>query len=254
MNSLIKHETDKFSNKTTTETISITDGYEISIKFRHVSDPDIDATVMDIEYSRTRGAAEYMNLRFGKVVLRLNNKKNYTLIPHENFTRENKGYNSTFNTIDFVNVEESCWYDINPKLLKEIADASDAELKISGYQESRYFRPAKESLSLQTIAQVMYDSINNSKQYEKRISSISKNSDSYAKNVKRENVWEFLNSAIWVVGISGTLFVGGIWSLVISSWKPIIWFGVITVVLGCFSLYKLFNYDSKIKEYESTHK
>lgn len=78
--------------------------------------------------------------------------------------------------------------------------------------------------------------------------------DSHLKDVVRKSDWEDLNNLIWAGGIAGTIFVGGIWSLVISSWKPMIWFGVVTVILGSFSLYMRSYYDSKIEEYNSTHK
>ena len=78
--------------------------------------------------------------------------------------------------------------------------------------------------------------------------------DSHLKDVRRESHWEDLSTLIWAGGILGTIFVGGIWSLVISSWKPMIWFGVVTVILGSFSLDMRSYYDSKIKEYNSTHK
>ena len=87
------------------------------------------------------------------------------------------------------------------------------------------------------------------KKYKKYISY-----DSHLKDVVRKSDWEDLNNLIWAGGIAGTIFVGGIWSLVISSWKPMIWFGVVTVILGSFSLYMRSYYDSKIEEYNSTHK
>lgn len=78
--------------------------------------------------------------------------------------------------------------------------------------------------------------------------------DSHLKDVVRKSDWKDLNNLIWAGGIAGTIFVGGIWSLVISSWKPMFWFGVVTVILGSFSLYMRSYYDSKIEEYNSTHK
>lgn len=258
MKSLIKQKTDKFSNKTTTETSAVYDAGlypAFKIIFRHISTSRIDSIVMDIEYSHTYAVAEYLNLRFGKVVLRLNDKKNYTLIPHENYTRENKGYNRTLNTIDFVNVEESCWYDINPKLLKEIADASDVELKIYGDNKFCYFHEVgKESISLQTAAQAMYDCIYHSKEYEHDLKASVGKIDDYKRTKKIHDIFaDYVLNIIGLLGLTAT-FVGGVWSFFTFSWEPIKKLFLISIIIFIPNLIATIYYSYKVKEYESKNK
>ena len=258
MKSLIKQKTDKFSNKTTTETSAVYDAGlypAFKIIFRHISTSRIDSIVMDIEYSHTYAVAEYLNLRFGKVVLRLNNKKNYTLIPHENYTKE-KNYYNILNTIDCVNVKESCWYDINPKLLKEIADASDVELKIYGGNEVNYFHEVgKDSISLQTAAQAMYDCIYHSKEYEHSINAYVGKIDDYKRTKKIHDILaDYVLNIIGILGVTATILVGGVWSFFTFSWEPIKKLFLISFIIFIPVLIATLYYSIKIKEYESKNK
>ncbi|MBR2265339.1 MAG: hypothetical protein IJ882_01485 [Paludibacteraceae bacterium] len=66
---------------------------------------------------------QYIFLRAGSLIIRLNDSKNIKLEPHETFLRkDNESY---------YNCVESDYYEISQDLLKEICDASSIEIQIS---------------------------------------------------------------------------------------------------------------------------
>lgn len=124
-NRFIKVDYDKFSNKTVT---SMKDEYRMWAKattfkamLRHVSMPDVDSLVLDLNYDGT----EWFFLRDGNLTININDVENIVLEPHESYTDTYAGYND-------CHCVESDWYLLDQELLKKICDAKTLDFKISG--------------------------------------------------------------------------------------------------------------------------
>ena len=124
-NRFIKVDYDKFSNKTVT---SMKDEYRMWAKattfkamLRHVSMPDVDSLVLDLNYDGT----EWFFLRDGNLTININDVENIVLEPHESYADTYTGYND-------CHCVESDWYLLDQELLKKICDAKTLDFKISG--------------------------------------------------------------------------------------------------------------------------
>lgn len=124
-NRFLKVDYDKFSNKTVT---SMKDEYRVganALKFRamlrHVSMPDIDSLVLDLNYD----GLEWFFLSHGNLTININDVENIVLEPHESYTDTYTGYED-------CHCVESDWYQLDQDLLKKICDAKTLDFKIAG--------------------------------------------------------------------------------------------------------------------------
>lgn len=124
-NNFLKVDYDKFASKTVT-----TMKYEydvranvISLKamLRHVSMPDLDILVLDLNYD----GDDWLFLSNGNLTININDVENIVLKPHESYT-------DTYSTYDSCRCVESDWYELNQELLKKICDAKSVDFKIAG--------------------------------------------------------------------------------------------------------------------------
>jgi len=124
-NRFLKVDYDKFANKTVT---SMKDEYRVganALKFRamlrHVSMPDLDSLVLDINYD----GLEWFFLSHGNLTININDVENIVLEPHESYTDTYTGYED-------CHCVESDWYQLDQELLKKICDAKTLDFKIAG--------------------------------------------------------------------------------------------------------------------------
>ena len=154
MNNLVTREHDKFSQKTTTTSISLQVDQEITsfiIQLRHVSAPKIDSMVIDIQYLAT----DWMFIRNGKLILNINGTKNLTLDPHE------QGTDATGH-----GVMESAFYNITPEQLLMLCNAKSIEYKLSG---SNTYVTGEFNENMQLICKAMYNAIYDHSKFKKEI-------------------------------------------------------------------------------------
>ena len=154
MNNLVTREHDKFSQKTTTTSISLQVDQEITsfiIQLRHVSAPKIDSMVIDIQYLAT----DWMFIRNGKLILNINGTKNLTLDPHE------QGTDATGH-----GVMESAFYNITPEQLLMLCNAKSIEYKLSG---SNTYVTGAFNDNMQLICKAMYNAIYDHSKFKKEI-------------------------------------------------------------------------------------
>ena len=235
---------DKFANKTTTCTCIIRSEDYYDIRFRHVSTPNLDVIVLDCNITTFADQSLY-----GEIIIRINNLKNYRLSSHENYnTRPGE--------------EDSVYYDISRELLKEVADASSVELKIIGINIHTIFEPKKSGYqpAIQSLAQALYDTIYNSQEYEQNVHQEIRNIEDFLKkksmyeiNKGKWDSWSERTGIIWGFGSFITLIAGGIWSIGVGNWNPLIWFAVGTIVLGTLCSIKTKKLKYEIEAYESKY-
>ncbi len=240
---------DKFKNKTVTEThYSIDEIGTCKINFRHISSPKVDALVMDIYFEHFRS---YFELQSGNVILRINNTRNYKLLPHESYRKKEliTPIPGEYFEPYTLNIE-SDWYDISVELLKDIADASSIELQINGYSSSYTFTPNEDSLSLQTIAKAIYNAIFDGNAYKEELlqieasqldSQIAKERKKKQEEIKSDFKEGFINSMVGVLPLSALALVGGGFvSAVMESWEPLKKAGIFILVIVAIDL--IINY------------
>ncbi len=112
----------KFENKTTTEGMPCRMWEKRGdsswwFVLRQVSTPDFDTLVVDISLMDQ----DWFYLRNGDLTFNLDGKKNIILDAHES-------YSKVHNAI----IEENCFYEITEKQLKEICDASEVDIQVTG--------------------------------------------------------------------------------------------------------------------------
>lgn len=240
---LVTQTHDKFANKTTTCTCIIRSENFYDIKFRHISTPNLDVIVMDC--TKTTFADQSL---YGEIVIRINDQKNYRLSSHENYsTRPGE--------------EDSVYYKISKELLKEIADASSVELKIIGVNILTIFEPMKSGYqpSIQSIAQVLYDTIYNSQEYEqhlreeiKNIERFIKEKEKYKRNKEAWDSWSEWTGIIW--GFGGFLILLAVGCCLLADvWGIAICFTICFIGLGTLFSIKAKVLKSEIDAYESKY-
>ena len=124
-NRFLKVDYDKFANKTVT---SMKDEYNVRANviklkamLRHVSMPDLDSLVLDLNYD----GLEWFFLSHGNLTININDVENIVLEPHESYTDTYTGYEG-------CHCVESDWYQLDQELLKKICDAKTLDFKIAG--------------------------------------------------------------------------------------------------------------------------
>lgn len=160
-NSVIFTENDKFSSKTTTRShqISFQGGlYFYYISFRHVSAPEIDTLLVDVDFHGTG----WMHIKDGELVFHINGTKNICLKAHDQGT----GIHSTGGTVD-----ESAYYEITKEEFEELCEAKTVEIKLSGAHN--YDTQVCNDLIINT-ARAMYNAIYDSSKYKSVVNQIEK--------------------------------------------------------------------------------
>ena len=124
-NKFLKVDYDKFASKTVT---SMKDEYDVradvitvKARLRHVSMPNLDSLVLDLNYV----GDSWFFLRYGDLTININDVENIVLEAHESYT-------DTYSTYDSCRCVESDWYELNQELLKKICDAKSIDFKIAG--------------------------------------------------------------------------------------------------------------------------
>ena len=124
-NRFLKVDYDKFANKTVT---SMKDEYNVRANviklkamLRHVSMPDLDSLVLDLNYD----GLEWFFLSHSNLTININDVENIVLEPHESYTDTYTGYED-------CHCVESDWYQLDQELLKKICDAKTLDFKIAG--------------------------------------------------------------------------------------------------------------------------
>lgn len=124
-NRFLKVDYDKFANKTVT---SMKDEYnvranviELKAMLRHVSMPDLDSLVLDLNYD----GLDWFFLSHGNLTININDVENIVLEPHESYSDTYRGYED-------CHCVESDWYQLDQELLKKICDAKTLDFKIAG--------------------------------------------------------------------------------------------------------------------------
>ncbi len=185
MNKFLKQDYDKFKDKTTTtlvNPISVKRSEEhatmwISEKsdfnLRHISMPDLNTLVMDINTTISRTD----DLGAGNLLMIIDDCQRYTLKAHES-------YSSPYESITKV----SCWYEISIDLLKAICDAQTIDLRITAQDDSKYADLYIEGNHLQWAARVMYNGLIDSNAYLENIQTfVTKVSKSQSDNDKSQS-------------------------------------------------------------------
>lgn len=98
----------------------------IHASIRHISLPEIDSLLIDIESF----LEDWFFLRDGLFVININDVENITLEPHESYSKVVDDY------IGNSKCAESCFYEINQELLQKICEAKSVDFKISGKTDS----------------------------------------------------------------------------------------------------------------------
>lgn len=131
-NNFVEIINDKFTNKTTTKMKTmfhlkdsgLIDKDSFVIGLRHVSMPNTDDSVVDIEYS----GEDWFFLRSGGLFININNVENIVLKPHGSYS--DCGYGIC---------RESDYYEIDQATLKRICEANTIDVKITGGDHSKVF-------------------------------------------------------------------------------------------------------------------
>ncbi len=159
MKKLIERKEDKFHNKLefVTEKTTLWSGSklydyglswqrnDIKANFRYWSTPDGDTIMLDLDY----GGPDWLFLRDGDIVIRINNAKNIVLKP----SGENADVSS--NEGHKIICREVLYYEMSSDDFKDLCDATTIEFQITGRTSFVNGRAD----NLQTIARVLYDSL-----------------------------------------------------------------------------------------------
>ena len=103
------------------------------------------------------------------------------------------------------------------------------------------------------ILSVIWQAVEDPVEGMSKLKALCSKKDEYQRNQKKLRAWYNRSETIWKTGVIRTLLVGGIWSFLIRSWNPLIWFAVVTIVLGILCFVKKNGLKSAIKAYESKY-
>ncbi|MBQ7142968.1 MAG: hypothetical protein IJR84_07915 [Bacteroidaceae bacterium] len=150
-NNFVEIINDKFKNQTTTQMKTkfclkdsgLIDKDSFVIGLRHVSMPNTDGSVVDIEYS----GEDWFFLGSGKLFININNVENIVLKPHESYSDCGHGI-----------CIESDFYEIDQATLKRICEANTIDVKITGRNHSEVFHVNRFIIYAQQFYNAVYDS------------------------------------------------------------------------------------------------
>lgn len=240
MSKLIERKEDKFHNKlelvtqkTTLWSVSKLYDYglswqrnDVKASFRYWSTPEGDSILLDLDY----GGPDWLFLRDGDIVIRINNTKNIVLKPSGENTdvSSNEGHS--------IICREVLYYEISSDDFKDLCDATSIEFQITGRTS---FVNGKAD-NLQTIARSLYDEL-----YGAKFNSIA---EFEQLRRKKNTLWCmllaipaslagcFIGAAFFVMNLDPGFYEG--WSMVVS----------LMAVFAPFLLNAILPYPSKEKK------
>ena len=106
---------------------------------------------------------------------------------------------------------------------------------------------------LRMIISVIWQAVEDPVEGMSKLETLCSKKDEYQRNRLKRESWETWAKICWGIGSCLTLFVGGIWSLIVGNCNPLIWFAVVTISLGTLCLVKFIGLQSDIKAYESKY-
>jgi hypothetical protein len=132
---------------------------KINLKLRHVKTPDLDSIVIDYTYYSN----DWMFLRNGNMIINIDGVDNVNLVPHESDTKVGEFGGS--------GISERGFYDITKEKLKQICDAKEISIRISG--GSSYFElKDKGLLKFRFMCRSFYADLYEDSSYDEWINSI----------------------------------------------------------------------------------
>lgn len=159
MSKLVERNEDKFHNKLELITKEITlwsasklydyglswQRHDIKANFRYWSTPEGDTILLDIDY----GGPDWMFLREGDIVIRINNSKNIIVKPR------GEDSNVSSNEGDKIICREILYYEMSIEDFKDFCAATSAEVRVTG--SNNYIDCKAEEL--QKIGRILHDNI-----------------------------------------------------------------------------------------------
>ena len=159
MSKLVERKEDKFHNKLELITKEITlwsasklydyglswQRHDIKANFRYWSTPEGDTILLDIDY----GGPDWMFLREGDIVIRINNSKNIIVKPH------GEDSNVSSNEGDKIICREVLYYEMSIEDFKDFCAATSVEARVTG---GNNFIDCKAE-ELQKIGRILHDNI-----------------------------------------------------------------------------------------------
>ena len=159
MSKLVERKEDKFHNKLELITKEITlwsasklydyglswQRHDIKANFRYWSTPEGDTILLDIDY----GSPDWMFLREGDIVIRINNSKNIIVKPH------GEDSNVSSNEGDKIICREVLYYEMSIEDFKDFCAATSVEARVTG---GNNFIDCKAE-ELQKIGRILHDNI-----------------------------------------------------------------------------------------------
>ncbi len=137
--------------------------------------------------------------------------------------------------------------------LKRIAESQDKnECTLHLYDECGNTKNIY-SERLRMILSVIWQAVEDPVEGMSKLKTLCSKKDEYQRNRLKRESWETWAKICWGIGSCLTLFVGGIWSLIVGNCNPLIWFAVVTISLGTLCLVKFIGLQSDIKAYESKY-
>ena len=103
------------------------------------------------------------------------------------------------------------------------------------------------------IISVIWQAVEDPVEGMSKLETLCSKKDEYQRNRLKRESWETWAKICWGIGSCLTLFVGGIWSLIVGNCNPLIWFAVVTISLGTLCLVKFIGLQTDIKAYESKY-
>ena len=182
---------------------------------------------------------DFWGLSEGNITILLDGKNSMILKP----SGTGKWRNPSQHSFALYQYMEECWYFINKSQLKQIASSSTLQMKVTGNKRSVTIYDiddvSKENLPLKTLAKALYNAFYDSSAFVEDLS----------KATPIEYVKEKVNhiglaaTLVFVIGGIAAIIGGGIWSLCITSWKPIICCVVIVLIV----LFGLLIYQASLE-------
>ena len=159
MSKLVERKEDKFHNKLELITKEITlwsasklydyglswQRHDIKANFRYWSTPEGDTILLDIDY----GGPDWMFLREGDIVIRINNSKNIIVKPH------GEDSNVSSNEGDKIICREVLYYEMSIEDFKDFCAETSVEARVTG---GNNFIDCKAE-ELQKIGRILHDNI-----------------------------------------------------------------------------------------------
>ena len=144
-------------------------------------------------------------------------------------------------------------YTLKASDLKRISESQDKEEFKLYFVDNRGHTKCMNCEQLRKIISVIWQAVEDPVEGMSKLQTVYTETNRYQRNLKKHVSWAIWTLIIWGVGSLLTLIIGGIWSFVVENKEPIIWFAIVTIVLGALCIFKVFGLKSDIKAYESKY-